>query len=67
MAKEDQPLRNAGKSIAKGAENTTDALSEGRLMDAAESAWESTATAARETAKSVAKAVTGSPRQDNRP
>ncbi len=33
MEKEDQPLRNAGKSIAKGAENTTDALSEGRLMD----------------------------------
>ena len=60
----DQPLRNAGRSIAKGAANTTDALSEGRVFDAAESAWESTASAAKEVAKSAAKMMNGSANKD---
>ena len=61
----DQPLRNAGQSIAKGAANATDALSEGRILDAAESAWEGTATAAKDVAKSAAKMMNGAAHKDN--
>lgn len=54
MANENH-IRHAGRSIARGARNAADAASEGRMGDAAESAWEGTATAARETGKSAAK------------
>lgn len=60
----DQPLRNAGQSIAKGAANTADALSEGRILDAAESAWEGTATAAKDVAKSAAKMMNETAHKD---
>jgi len=53
----DNHLQNAGQSIAKGVRNATNAASEGRVLDAAESAWEGTATAAREVGKSVGKAA----------
>ncbi len=46
-------LQNAGKSVGKAAKNATRATTEGRLADAAESAWEGTTTAATEIGKSA--------------
>ena len=50
-------LRNAGRSVAKGAKKTANAVAEGRFGDAAQTAWNGTVTAAREVGLSAADMV----------
>lgn len=54
---EENHIRNAGRSLAKGAKNAAGAVAEGRLAEGAESAWEGAATAAREAGRSVGDAT----------
>ncbi len=51
-------LRKAGSNMARGTKNATNALSEGRVLEATRSAADGTASAAREIAKSTVKNTT---------
>lgn len=50
-------MKNASKSFAKGARNAGEHASHGRVLDAVGSAFEGTATAATELAKSASQRV----------
>ena len=50
-------INKAGESFTKGTANAQHEAAQGRMLDAAESAWEGTATAATELAKSTADSV----------
>ncbi|MCY0875266.1 MAG: hypothetical protein OWT28_03175 [Firmicutes bacterium] len=53
----DNHMKNASESFSKGAQRASEHASHGRVIDAVQSAWEGTATAAVELGKSASERI----------